>query len=47
LELGGEHDVIMPIAAEVDAVVNDGRHPREAYRGLLRAAAEHEIDEVA
>lgn len=47
MELAREHDVIMPIAAEVDAVVNDGRHPREAYRGLLRAAAEHEIDEVA
>lgn len=47
MELAREYGVIMPIAAEVDAVVNDGRHPREAYRGLLRAAAEHEIDEVA
>jgi glycerol-3-phosphate dehydrogenase (NAD(P)+) len=47
MELARDHDVVMPIAAEVDAVVNEGRHPREAYRGLLRAAAEHEDHEVA
>jgi glycerol-3-phosphate dehydrogenase (NAD(P)+) len=47
MELARDHDVVMPIAAEVDAVVNEGRHPREAYRGLLRAAAEHEMGEVA
>lgn len=47
MELAQEHGVVMPIAFEVDAVVNEGRHPREAYRGLLRAAAEHEHHEVA
>ncbi|WP_372788980.1 NAD(P)H-dependent glycerol-3-phosphate dehydrogenase [Paraconexibacter sp.] len=47
MELALEHDVVMPIAAEVDAVVNEGRHPREAYRGLQRPAAEHEYHEVA
>ena len=30
----------MPIADEVDAVVNEGREPREAYRGLRAATAE-------
>jgi glycerol-3-phosphate dehydrogenase (NAD(P)+) len=47
VELAAEHDVRMPIAAEVDAVVNAGRHPREAYRGLNRVAAESELHEVA
>ncbi|MGI8559036.1 MAG: NAD(P)H-dependent glycerol-3-phosphate dehydrogenase [Solirubrobacteraceae bacterium] len=47
MELAAEHDVEMPIAAEVDAVVNEGRHPREAYRGLMRVTAEHELNEVA
>jgi len=47
IELAREHEVIMPIGLEVDAVVNEGRHPREAYRGLLRATAEHEYHEVA
>ncbi len=47
MELAAEHDVEMPIAAEVDAVVNEGRHPREAYRGLMRVTAQHELHEVA
>jgi glycerol-3-phosphate dehydrogenase (NAD(P)+) len=47
MELAGEHDVVMPIAAEVDAVINDGRHPAEAYRGLRRVAAESEHHAVA
>lgn len=47
MELAHEHGVVMPIALEVDAVVNEGRHPREAYRGLQRPAAEHEHHEVA
>jgi glycerol-3-phosphate dehydrogenase (NAD(P)+) len=47
MELAGEHDVVMPIAAEVDAVINDGRHPVEAYRGLRRVAAESEHHAVA
>jgi glycerol-3-phosphate dehydrogenase (NAD(P)+) len=47
MELAEEHDVFMPIAAEVDAVVNQGRHPREAYRGLRRATPESEHHGVA
>jgi glycerol-3-phosphate dehydrogenase (NAD(P)+) len=47
MELAAEHGVEMPIAAEVDAVVNEGRHPREAYRGLMRITAQHELHEVA
>jgi glycerol-3-phosphate dehydrogenase (NAD(P)+) len=47
MELASEHDVFMPIAAEVDAVVNEGRHPREAYRGLRRAVPESERHGVA
>jgi glycerol-3-phosphate dehydrogenase (NAD(P)+) len=42
MELAREHEVEMPIAAEVDAVVNEGRSAQEAYRGLRRRAAEHE-----
>jgi glycerol-3-phosphate dehydrogenase (NAD(P)+) len=47
MQLAAEHDVFMPIAAEVDAVVNDGRTPREAYRGLGRATPESEQHGVA
>jgi glycerol-3-phosphate dehydrogenase (NAD(P)+) len=47
MQLAEEHDVVMPIAAEVDAVINDGRHPVEAYRGLRRVAAESEQHAVA
>jgi glycerol-3-phosphate dehydrogenase (NAD(P)+) len=47
MELAAEHDVAMPIAAEVDAVVNEGRTPQEAYRGLARPAAQHELHGVA
>jgi glycerol-3-phosphate dehydrogenase (NAD(P)+) len=47
MELAREHGVEMPIAAEVDAVVNEGRTPQEAYRGLGRQAAESELHEVA
>lgn len=38
MALAKEYDVDMPICAEVDAVVNHGRSPQEAYRGLLRRA---------
>jgi len=41
------HDVLMPISAEVDAVVNEGRTAREAYRGLLGVQAQHERHPVA
>ncbi len=42
MELAAEHRVAMPIAAEVDAVLNHGQPVHEAYRGLLRQAAGHE-----
>ncbi|MCW3014312.1 MAG: NAD(P)H-dependent glycerol-3-phosphate dehydrogenase [Solirubrobacterales bacterium] len=47
MELAREHDVVLPICAEVDAVVNEGRHPRDAYRGLQRAVAKSEHHGVA
>jgi glycerol-3-phosphate dehydrogenase (NAD(P)+) len=47
MELASEHDVVMPIAAEVDAVINEGRDARDAYRGLRRVAAESEHHAVA
>ncbi|HEX6389104.1 MAG TPA: NAD(P)H-dependent glycerol-3-phosphate dehydrogenase [Solirubrobacteraceae bacterium] len=47
VEIAREYDVSVPIAHEVDAVVNHGRHPREAYRGLRRATPESELHEVA
>jgi glycerol-3-phosphate dehydrogenase (NAD(P)+) len=43
MELADEHGVEMAIAAEVDGVVNRGRSPREAFRGLLRMAPSHEL----
>jgi glycerol-3-phosphate dehydrogenase (NAD(P)+) len=36
VELAAKHGVAMPIATEVDAVVNDGRSAEEAFRGLRR-----------
>ncbi|WP_026912678.1 NAD(P)H-dependent glycerol-3-phosphate dehydrogenase [Patulibacter minatonensis] len=47
LELAAMHDVSMPIAEEVDAVVNEGRSARDAYRGLRAEAAQSEHHEVA
>jgi glycerol-3-phosphate dehydrogenase (NAD(P)+) len=47
MELAHENGVEMPIAAEVDAVVNEGRTADEAYRGLARPAAQSELHEVA
>jgi glycerol-3-phosphate dehydrogenase (NAD(P)+) len=47
IQLAEEHEVVMPIAAEVNAVINEGRHPAEAYRGLRRVAAESEQHAVA
>ncbi|HLF41105.1 MAG TPA: NAD(P)H-dependent glycerol-3-phosphate dehydrogenase [Acidimicrobiia bacterium] len=43
MELAEEYGVEMPIAAEVDAVVNDGKPVLEAYRGLARMKPTHEI----
>jgi glycerol-3-phosphate dehydrogenase (NAD(P)+) len=47
MQLAEEHGVFMPIAAEVDAVVNEGRHPRDAYRGLRRGTPQSEHHGVA
>jgi len=47
MQLAEEHGVFMPIAAEVDAVVNERRHPREAYRGLQRTMPQSEHHGVA
>jgi glycerol-3-phosphate dehydrogenase (NAD(P)+) len=43
MELAEEYGVEMPIAAEVDAVVNKGRTVEEAYRGLARVKPTSEI----
>ena len=43
MELAEEYGVAMPIAAEVDAVVNRGQSVEEAYRGLARTKPSHEI----
>jgi glycerol-3-phosphate dehydrogenase (NAD(P)+) len=42
-ELGREYGVPLPIAEEVDAVVNDGRSAEEAFRGLRRTQAGSEL----
>jgi glycerol-3-phosphate dehydrogenase (NAD(P)+) len=36
VRLADEYEVEMPIAAEVDAVVNEGRAPQQAFENLLR-----------
>lgn len=47
MALAADFDVDLPIAAEVDAVVNHGRAAAEAYRGLRRIAPESESHPVA
>ncbi len=42
VELAEELGLDAPICREVDAVVNDGRTAREAFRGLLRIEPTHE-----
>lgn len=42
MELAGELDVPTPIAAEVDAVINEGRTAAEAFRGLRRVPPQSE-----
>ena len=42
-ELARQYGVDMPICAEMDAVVNKGRSPQEAYRGLLRRSPKTEL----
>jgi glycerol-3-phosphate dehydrogenase (NAD(P)+) len=44
LQLGEHHGVEMPIAMEVNGVINDGRSAQEAFRGLLRRSAGSEAD---
>ena len=46
-ELAEEHGVDMPIAREVDGVVNEGRTPDQAYRGLRRITPTSEIHGLA
>ncbi len=43
MELAAEYGIDMPIAAEVDAVINRGQPAEQAYRGLLRQAPGHEL----
>jgi glycerol-3-phosphate dehydrogenase (NAD(P)+) len=47
VELATEYEVIMPVAREVDAVINHGRSAAQAYRGLRRQVAESEQHAVA
>jgi glycerol-3-phosphate dehydrogenase (NAD(P)+) len=44
LQLGEHYGVEMPIAMEVNGVINDGRGAQEAFRGLLRRSAGSEAD---
>jgi glycerol-3-phosphate dehydrogenase (NAD(P)+) len=46
-ELADEHGVELPIAAQVDAVINAGRSAEEAYEGLLRRIPQGEFEGVA
>ncbi|RZS43431.1 glycerol-3-phosphate dehydrogenase (NAD(P)+) [Herbihabitans rhizosphaerae] len=43
MKLGAENGVDLPIAREVDAVLNHGQPVGDAYRGLLRRAPGHEV----
>jgi len=45
-ELADEHEVDMPIVRQVDAVINEGRTPAEAYDGLLRRVPSTEFQGV-
>jgi glycerol-3-phosphate dehydrogenase (NAD(P)+) len=43
MELADRHGVEMPIAHEVYSVINEGRTPQEAFRGLLRTEPTTEL----
>lgn len=43
MKLAAELGIEMPIAHEVDAVINHGQPTGDAYRGLLRQAPGHEV----
>jgi glycerol-3-phosphate dehydrogenase (NAD(P)+) len=47
VRLAAEHEVEMPIATEVDSVVNDGRTPQEAFQNLLERVPTTEFHGVA
>jgi glycerol-3-phosphate dehydrogenase (NAD(P)+) len=47
MDLAQDADCVVPIITEVDEVVNRGRSPREAYRGLRSQTAESEMHEAA
>ena len=47
VELARDHGVAVPIACEVDAVVNDGRTPIQSFAGLGRVAPASEFDGTA
>lgn len=47
IALAAEYDVTMPITAEVDAVINQGRSAAEAYRGLRQIDPQSEGHAVA
>jgi glycerol-3-phosphate dehydrogenase (NAD(P)+) len=44
LQLGEEFECEMPIASEVNGVINEGRTAQDAFRGLLKRAAGAEAD---
>lgn len=44
LQLGEEYGVEMPIASEVNGVINEGKTAQVAFRGLLKRAAGSEAD---
>ena len=43
MKLAAERGIDIPIARDVDAVLNHGQPVEETYRGLLRVAAGHEV----
>jgi glycerol-3-phosphate dehydrogenase (NAD(P)+) len=43
MKLAADHGIDMPIAGEVDAVVNRGSNVEQAYRGLLAVPPGHEV----
>ena len=43
MKLAADAGIEMPIAREVDAVVNHGSTPMQAYRGLINTAPGHEV----
>ena len=43
MEFANEFGLTMPIAREVDAVINHGSSVEEAYRGLIAEVPGHEV----